>query len=149
MRRNIDANLTLFWKSCYSYQDVPTANLCWDTVPGSRLPQPQPCAWEHKAATDHGFQAGSKKRVKKRLNNLCWCDILTRVKRNGRKYSITHTFFFFFQGKRKQEVHSSFGLWTSWLLNTDSATGCSHYKLSKFWNLWKTTVALSVRSHLV
>lgn len=92
VRRNIDANLVFFWKSWYSYQDVPTANVCWYTIPRSRLPQPQPCTREHIAATDHGFQAGSKKRVQKRLNSLCWYDILTRVEMNGRRYSITRTF---------------------------------------------------------
>lgn len=79
------------------------ANLFWDPVQGEPnhacglagddTNQRQNMEW---------IQAYDKKRVEKTrtLNNLCWCAFLFEVKRNGRRYSITHTNFNFSKGKK-------------------------------------------------
>lgn len=59
---------------------------------------------------------------------------------------MTHTHFLFSKGKSNKCVALGYEHLDRSI--TVSATGCSHYKLSKFWNLWKTAAAFSVGNHL-
>lgn len=55
-----------------------------------------------RGRTWNGFRLTIRRVEKTRtLNNLCWCAFLFEVKRNGRRYSITHTNFHFSKGKKQ------------------------------------------------
>ena len=91
------------------------------------------------------IRADDKKGVEKRTTVNSLCHVLFSPRWKGSREDITHTHFHFSKGKSNKCTALGYEHLDRSI--TVSVTGCSHYKLSKFWNLWKTAAAFSVRNH--